>query len=140
MYCDQLAHQATSKISTCLRFSQRKDIQFYQPDISGPSGGGGNGFIHAIQQQAAIGATWTVTPTSVFEARFGFGHTLAGKTPPFLGGPSMQSLYGVTGLPTTPNLTGGLNTQSVGGFNGFGRQATNPQFQNPTSFNPKLNY
>jgi len=139
-YDAKLDYQASSKVSTFLRFSQRKDIQFYQPDISGPSGGGGNGFIHAIQQQAAIGGTWTATPTSVIEARFGFDHILAGKTPPYLGGPSMQALFGVTGLPTTPNLTGGLNTQSVSGFNGFGRQATNPQFQNPTSFNPKLNY
>ncbi len=31
-----------------LRFSQRKDMQYYQPDIPGPSGGNGNGFIHAI--------------------------------------------------------------------------------------------
>src|SRR5579872_6297907 len=52
----------------------------------------------------------------------------------------MQALYGIPGLPTSTDLTGGLNTQSVGGFNGFGRQATNPQFQNPMSFNPKLNY
>ena len=30
----------------------------------------------------------------------------------------------------------------IGGYSNptIGRQATNPQFQNPTSFNPKLNY
>jgi hypothetical protein len=139
-YDAKLDYQVTSKMNAFVRFSQRKDIQYYAPDIPGPSGGGGNGFIHAIQQQAAIGYTWTVTPSSLIEARFAFDHILAGKTPPYLGGASMQSLYGITGLPTTSNLTGGLNTQSVGGFNAFGRQATNPQFQNPTSFNPKLNY
>ena len=38
-------------------------------------------------------------------------------------------------------LTGGLNTQNIGGFSGvIGRQATNPQFQNPTSWDPKVNY
>ncbi|HEY1216447.1 MAG TPA: TonB-dependent receptor, partial [Bryobacteraceae bacterium] len=121
-------------------FSQRKYNQCYQPDIPGPSGGGGNGYIRAIQQQAAIGYTWSVTPSQLFDARFGFTHVLAGKAPPYLGGASMQDLYGIPGLPTSPNLTGGLNTQSISGFSGFGRQATNPQFQNPTSFNPKLSY
>ncbi len=139
-YDAKLDYQINSRMNGFLRFSQRKDIQYYAPDIPGPSGGGGNGFIHAIQQQAAAGYTWTITPTSLLEARLGFDHILAGKTPPYLGGASMQDLYGTPGLPTTPNLTGGLNTQNVSGFNGFGRQATNPQFQNPTSFNPKFNY
>ncbi|HEX4277071.1 MAG TPA: TonB-dependent receptor [Bryobacteraceae bacterium] len=139
-YDGKLDYQVNSRMNAFLRFSQRKDIQYYAPDIPGPSGGGGNGFIHAIQQQAAAGYTWTITPTSLFEARLGFDHILAGKTPPYLGGASMESLYGISGLPTTSNLTGGLDSQAVGGFNGFGRQSTNPQFQNPTSFNPKFNY
>lgn len=139
-YDAKLDYNFNDKMSAFVRFSQRKALPYYQPDISGPSGGGGNGFIHAIQQQAAIGYTWTLSPSSLIDARFGFTHVLAGKTPPYLGGPSMQDLYGIPGLPTSSNLTGGLNTQSVSGFNGFGRQATNPQFQNPTSFNPKINY
>jgi len=139
-YDAKLDYQVNDRMSAFLRFSQRKDLQYYQPDISGPSGGAGNGYIHATQQQAAAGYTWTLTSTSLFEARMGFVHVLAGKNPPYLGGPSMQALYGFAGLPTGTNLTGGLNTQSVSGFNAFGRQATNPQFQNPTSFNPKFNY
>jgi hypothetical protein len=139
-YDAKLDYQINEKMNSFLRFSQRKDLQYFAPDIPGPSGGGGNGYIHAIQQQAAIGYTWTVTPTQLFEARFGFTHVLGGKVPPYVGGPSMQDLYGIPGLPTTPNLTGGLNSQSVSGFNAFGRQATNPQFQNPTSFNPKFSY
>ena len=61
------------------RFSQRKDIAYYGPADPGISGGDGNGFIHAIQQQAAVGYTWTVSPTSLFEGRFGFSHVLGGK-------------------------------------------------------------
>jgi len=139
-YDAKVNYQINDRMSSFARFSQRKDIQYYQPDIPGASGGGGNGFIHAIQQQAAVGYTWTVSGSSLLDARFGFNHILAGKTPPYLGGASMLALYGVTGLPTTPNLTGGLDSQSVGGFNAFGRQATNPQFQNPTTFNPRLSY
>jgi hypothetical protein len=139
-YDAKLDYQINDKMTSFLRFSQRKDLQNYQPDLPGPSGGGGNGHITAIQQQAAIGYTWTVTPSQLLEARFGFTHVLGGKAPPYLGGPSMQSLYGVPGLPTSPNLTGGLNTQTISGFSYFGRQATNPQFQNPTSLNPKFSY
>ena len=139
-YDAKLDYQINSKMTSFLRFSQRKDIQYYQPDISGPSGGNGNGFIHAIQQQAAAGYTWTITPASLLEARFGFDHVLGGKVPPLLGGPSMQDLYGIPGLPTSPNLTGGLNSQSISGYSQLGRQTSNPQFQNPTSFDPKLNY
>ena len=139
-YDAKLDGQINDHMSAFLRFSQRKDLQYFGPDLPGPSGGGGNGFIHAIQQQAAIGYTWTVTPTQLFDARFGFTHVLGGKVPPYLGGPSMLALYGIPGLPTTPNLTGGLDTQSVSNFSAFGRQGTNPQFQNPMSFNPKFSY
>jgi hypothetical protein len=123
-----------------LRWDQRKDIAFFGPADPGPSGGDANGFIHAIQQQAAIGYTWTVSPTSLIEARFGFSHVLGGKAPPYLGGPDIAKEYGIQGLPSS--LAGGFPTQVVTGFSNptFGRQATNPQFQNPTSFNPKVNY
>ncbi len=64
-----------------------------------------------------------------------------GSEPPLAGGPSLESLFGIQGLPTTPNLTGGYNTQTITGFaNSLGRQTSNPQFQNPTSWNPKLNF
>ena len=132
--------QINEKMTAFLRFSQRKDNQFYQPTIAGPSGGDGNGFVRVLDQAAGFGYTWTVTPASLFEFRLGFTHIVAGKQPPFLGGPSMQALYGIPGLPTFPQLTGGLNTQNIGGFNGMGRQATNPQFQHPTTWNPKVNY
>jgi len=107
-------YQINPTMSAFLRYDQRKDLAYYQPDIAGPSGGNGNGNIHAIQQQAAAGYTWAVSSASVLEARLGF--------------------------PTAPNVAGGLNSQSVSGFALFGRQTTNPQFQNPTSFNPKVNY
>jgi Carboxypeptidase regulatory-like domain/TonB-dependent Receptor Plug Domain len=139
-YDAKLDDQIGSRMSAFLRFDQRKSNQFYQPDIPGPSGGNGNGNLRALSQAAAAGYTWTVTPTSILEIRMGFTHITGGKFPVFLGGPSLQSLYGATGLPTSSNLTGGLDTQSVGGFAGFGRQATNPQFQNPTTFAPKATY
>src|SRR5579884_843115 len=139
-YDAKLDYTFNDKMTGFLRWSQRKDLQYYQPDIPGPSGGNGNGYIHAIQQDAAAGYTWSIPPASLLDLRFGFTHVLAGKVPPYLGGPSMLQLYGIPGLPTSPNLTGGLNSQSISGFSQLGRQTSNPQFQNPTTFNPKLDY
>lgn len=132
--------QINSRMTAFLRFSQRKDLPYYQPDIPGPSGGNGNGHIHSTDQNVSAGYTWSLSPNSLLEARLGFSHIVAGKNPPYLGGPSMLALYGIPGLPTTPNLAGGLNSQSISGFSLLGRQSTNPQFQNPTSFDPKINY
>ena len=139
-YDAKLDYQIANNMTSFLRFSQRKDIQYFGPADPGVSGGDGNGFIHAIQQQAAAGYTWTVTPSSLLEARFGFDHVLGGKAPPYLGGPDIAQEFGIQGLPS--NLAGGFPTQVISGFSNptIGRQATNPQFQNPTSFNPKLNY
>ncbi len=132
--------QINDRMSAFLRFSQRKDNQFYQPDLPGPSGGNGNGNLRVLDQNAATGFTWTVSSNQLFEARIGFSHILGGKFPVYLGGASIGSIYGAQGLPTASYLTGGLNTQNVGGFSTFGRQATNPQFQNPTNWDPKFNY
>jgi outer membrane receptor protein involved in Fe transport len=139
-YDAKLDYQIRSNMTAFLRFSQRKDIAFFGPADPGPAGGDANGFIHAIQQQAAFGYTWTTSPTSLLDFRFAFGHTLGGKQPPYLGGPDIAAQYGIQGLPS--NLAGGYPTQVITGFSNptIGRQATNPQFQNPTTFNPKLNY
>ncbi len=139
-YDAKLDYQIRDTMTAFVRFSQRKDIDYFGPSDPGPAGGDGNGFIHAIQQQAAAGYTWTVTPTSLFEARIGFTHVLGGKTPPYLGGPDIAQQDGIQGEPSS--LAGGFPTQIVTGFSNptFGRQTTNPQFQNPTSWNPKLNY
>jgi hypothetical protein len=141
-YDAKLDGQINSRMTAFLRFSQRKDNQFYSPYVEGPSGGSGNGYVRALSQGASLGYTWTMTPVSLLEVRVGFTHMRAGKAPPLLGGASMESLYGITGLPTFPDLTGGLNTQNITGFTTgiIGRQATNPQFQHPTTWNPKANY
>lgn len=141
-YDAKLDGQINDRMNAFLRFSQRKVNQFNSPYLEGPSGGSNAGYVRTLSQAAALGYTWTVTPTSLIEFRMSFTHMLAGKQPPFLGGASMMSIYGIPGLPTSPDLTGGLNTQNITGFTTgiMGRQATNPQFQNPTTWNPKLNY
>ena len=81
-----------------------------------------------------------MSATSLLDVRFGFDHVLGGKEPPYIGGPNIAAEYGIEGLPSS--LAGGFPTMVVSGFSNptVGRQSTNPQFQNPTSFDPKLNY
>jgi len=139
-YDAKLDYQINSAMNGFLRFSQRKDISFFGPADPGPAGGDANGFIHAIQQQAAVGYTWAVRPNQLLDVRFGFDHVLGGKEPPYIGGPNIAAEYGIAGLPSS--LAGGFPTMVISGFSNptVGRQATNPQFQNPTSFDPKINY
>jgi hypothetical protein len=139
-YDAKIDGQINNKMSGFLRISQRKVNIFNQPDIAGPSGGNSNGFTRVLNQQVDASYTWTVNSSSVLEARLGISRTRAGKVPPLSGGPSMLDLYGITGLSTDPSLTGGLVATTISGFNQLGRQATNPQFQNPLSFDPKINF
>jgi hypothetical protein len=136
----KLDGQLMPSLQSFLRISQRKVNIFNEPTIPGLSGGNSNGYTRVLNQQGSLGTTWTVSPKSVLEFRFAVSRTNAGKFPPAIGGASMLAIYGITGLPTTPDLTGGLTATTISGLDQLGRQSTNPQFQNPTDFDYKLNY
>ncbi|MGH9800986.1 MAG: carboxypeptidase regulatory-like domain-containing protein, partial [Blastocatellia bacterium] len=136
----KLDHHFSEKLNGFVRISHRKVNEFNGPGIPGPSGSGGNGFINVLNQQFVAGATYVLTNGSAFEARLGVSKIEGGKRPPLSGGPSVRELYGITGLPEDRSITGGLTTQTVTGFSQIGRQATNPQFQNPFTINPRFNY
>jgi hypothetical protein len=123
------------------RYSQARFDAYDPGTILGTAGMNGDGHVYAPVIQIVGGATWTISPKSLFEARFGFSHMKAGKTPPLAGGPSMFSMFGITGLPTDPQYTGGITYELFStGFSALGRLWTSPQYQNPTVWNPKVNY
>jgi hypothetical protein len=132
--------QASPTVSLFGRYGFRNLDTFDQPNIPLPSGGAGNGAIYARNKQAVFGATWTPSGTSLLEARLGYSNTKAGKNPPALGTESALVQFGLPGLPDDPRISGGLPTIVIGGYNDLGRQATNPQWQYPTIYNPKVNY
>ncbi|MCW5970684.1 MAG: TonB-dependent receptor [Blastocatellales bacterium] len=136
----RLDHKLNDKLNLFTRISHRKVNEFNGPNIPGPSGSNQNGFINVLNQQLVGGATYIFSNASALEVRLGISRTEAGKRPPLAGGPSMRQLYGITGLPEDPLVTGGLTTQTINGFSQLGRQATNPQFQNPFNVNPRVNY
>ncbi len=139
-YNAKFDYNISPKLNGFLRLGQRKANLFDEPPFPGPSGGDGNGYTRVLNQTFGTGLTYTPDAAQVFEFRFGVNRTRAGKFAPFIGAPSVQSTYGIPGLPTDPQFAGGLYTQVVSGFANFGRQATNPQWQYPTVFNPKINY
>ena len=133
-------YYASQKLTSFVRYSQREANPFDPPGIPGPAGGNANGFFHQFNQQLAPGITYSLSPTSVLEARLGFSWTDGGKSPIGLGQPSLLTQYGITGLPTDPRIAGSLNSQTINGYTALGRQSSNPQFQNPFVINPKVNF
>ncbi len=132
-----------NKLTAFSRFSDRLYYQLAAPNsgIPGPSGQGAGIVSRVMNWQTASGITWAATPTSLVEFRMGASKVEGMKTPATLdGGPDMMELYGIPGLPTIKQLTGGLNTQNITGYQSYGRDYTSPQWQNPLVINPKVNY
>jgi len=137
----KIDHNFSGNTTAFVRLSQRKMNNFEAPTIPGPLfSGNANAFIRVLNQQLAGGVTHNLSSSSLIEFRLGVSRTKAGKTPTGVGGPNMLDLYGITGLPTDPSIAGGLNTQSISGYSGLGRQSSNPQHQDPTVINPRVNY
>ncbi len=133
----KIDHNFNERTTAFARISHRKMNNFEAPTLPGPLfSSNANAFVRVLNQQLATGVTHNLTPTSVMEFRFGISRTDAGKTPTGVGDPNFK----VPGQPTDPRFAGGLTTQAIGGFLGLGRQSSNPQFQNPTVYNPRFNY
>jgi hypothetical protein len=127
------------KVTVFARYSQNDGRIFSPAAIPGVSGGNGNGNVFIRNKQGVIGATWTISPTSVLEFRGGVDFTQAGKTPQSLGSSSVG--FSVPNQPTDPTVAGGLYSVNLGGgFSALGRQSSNPQFQNPLVMDPKVNF
>ncbi|PYR94290.1 MAG: TonB-dependent receptor [Acidobacteria bacterium] len=133
-------HQFGPGMTAFVRVSHRKVDNFEPSPIPGDTGSPSNAFVHVLNDQVAGGYTYSPTANSLLEMRLGWSHTDAGKQPPGVGGPTMLELYGIPGLPSDPRFAGGLTEQGITGWTTLGRQNSNPQFQNPSVFNPRINY
>lgn len=139
-YNVRIDHKFNDKLGIFGRWSYRKSEALEAPNIPGASGSNQNGFVDILNKQLTVGSNYVFDNASVLDVRFAWSDINAGKRPPLTGGPSMLQLYGITGLPTDPEITGGLTTQTIGGLSQLGRQATNPQYQNPTTYNFRGSY
>ncbi|WP_239492162.1 TonB-dependent receptor [Luteitalea sp. TBR-22] len=129
-----------AKTTMFFRYSHRDVTNFEPGPIPGDIGSPANNFVDVLNKQYAGGLTRTLTGNSLLELRVGVSQTDAGKSALGTGTPNMLEAYGITGLPTDTYFSGGLTQQSVGGWTAWGRQSSNPQFQNPTVINLRANY
>ena len=128
----------SGRTTAFVRYSQNKQTIVSPPNIQGPAGGNSNGTVNIFNQQIAGGVTHIFTQNSILDARFAFTRTDGGKSPYGMNMPSLMA--GIPGLPTSAIAVRSLNVQSVNTFSAFGNQGSNPQFQDPYLYNPKLNY
>jgi len=128
----------SAKTTAFVRYSQHQGKIASPPNIQGPAGGNSNGNVNIFNQQIAGGVTRLFNQNSILDARFAFTRTDGGKFPYGQHLPSLMT--GIPGLPADPQVVRSLNVQSVSGFSQFGNQGSNPQYQNPYIFNPKVNF
>ncbi|HVW11255.1 MAG TPA: TonB-dependent receptor [Bryobacteraceae bacterium] len=126
------------KLTAFGRYSQFDTRIFSPPNIPGPAGGNANGNVYIQTYQGVGGVTWTLSPTSVLEFRFGGDYSHNGKLPSTVGMPTQG--FTIPNEPLDPSFAGGLISSSVSGFSQFGRQGSNPQYQYPLVYDPKVNY
>jgi len=136
-------YQATPTTAYFLRISDRKENGVNYPSIPVPLDGQTNGKIRILDQQIALGVTKTFGANKVLDARIGLDRTKAGKYNLSIGNTAFSTpgtpAY-IPGLPTNPVVAGGLPSIGISGFTGFGRQSTNPQWQDPALIDPKVNF
>ncbi len=127
-----------SRLSVFARYSQLNTRIFSPPNIPGPAGGNANGNVYVQTYQGVGGLTFTVSPTSILEFRLGGDYSHNGKLPSTVGQPTAG--FTIPNQPLDPSYAGGLISASVSGFSQFGRQSSNPQYQYPLVYDPKINY
>jgi hypothetical protein len=131
-------YQNTPNRSFFLRISDRKENGINFPSIPIPLDGQTNGHIRILDQQIALGVTQIFGSNKVLDARLGLDRTKAGKYNLSIGNTAFNN---IPGLPTgNAVVAGGLPSIGISGFTGFGRQSTNPQWQDPALLDPKVNF
>jgi len=128
--------QQNAVSSWFLRVSDRKETGVNYPAMPLPLDGQTNGTIRVLDQQVALGYTHLFGANKVLEARLGLSRTKAGKFTLSIGNNSIT----IPGLPSNPVVAGGLPSIGITNFSGFGRQSTNPQWQDPALLDPKVNF
>jgi outer membrane receptor protein involved in Fe transport len=138
----RIDYQQNERNSWFLKISDRKETGINHPTEPEPldSQANGNGRTKILDQQVALGYTRLIGANKVLDVRLALSGTQAGKYSLAIGNNDIT----FPGLPTVaadPTVAGGLPTITFGsGFSSVGRQNTNPQWQNPSLLDPKVNF
>jgi hypothetical protein len=134
----RIDYQQSEKSSWFLKVSDRKETGINHPTLPLPLDGQTNGRIKIQDRQIAMGYTRLMGSNKVLDVRLGLSGTKAGKYSLSIG----DNAITFPGLPTDPIVAGGMPSTGTGssGLTAFGRQSTNPQWQNPSLLDPKVNF
>jgi hypothetical protein len=135
----RLDYTASSSTRYFLRVSDHKETAINFPTIPLPLEGQTGGYQRILDQQIALGYTGSFGANRLLDLRLGLSRTKAGKTPLSEGtAPVQVNGAPIPGLGNLPkSFQGGLPAVAIsGGYSSFGRQTTNPQFQNPAMIDP----
>ena len=136
----RLDFQQSQNTSWFLKVSDRKEVGHNYNLLPEPIDMQTNGEILIHDRQIALGYTHLMGANKILDARLAVSGTNAGKWTFAIGSTAFPSAA-IPGLPNISNVSGGLPSMAIsGGFTSFGRQSTNPQWQNPSLLDPKINF
>ena len=136
----RLDFQQNANSSWFLKVSDRKEIGKNYNLLPEPIDMQTNGHILIHDEQIAAGYNHAFSANKFLDARLALSETKAGKWTFAIGSTTFPAGT-IPGLPTIGGVSGGLPSIAIsGGFTSFGRQSTNPQWQNPSLVDPKLNF
>jgi hypothetical protein len=136
----RLDFQQSQNTSWFVKVSDRKETGKNFNLLPEPIDMQSNGEILIHDRQVSLGYNHLMGANKVLDARLALSGTKAGKWTYAIGSSAFPA-GSIPGLPTIAGVSGGLPSMAIsGGFTSFGRQSTNPQWQNPSVLDPKVNY
>jgi len=136
----RLDFQQNANTSWFLKVSDRKEVGKNYNLLPEPIDMQTNGHILIHDEQVSAGYNHAFSANKFLDARLAVSETKAGKWTFAIGNTSFPAGT-IPGLPTISGVSGGLPSMAIsGGFSSFGRQSTNPQWQNPSLVDPKVNF
>jgi hypothetical protein len=137
----RLDFQQSQNTSWFLKVSDRKENGKNYNLLPEPIDMQTNGHILIHDEQVAIGFNHAIGTNKFIDARLALSGTKSGKWTFAIGNTAIGSslIPGLSGVASS--VAGGLPSMAIsGGFSSFGRQSTNPQWQNPSLLDPKVNF
>jgi len=135
----RLDYQQNKNSSWFVRASDRKEVAVNYPDLPLPLDMQSVGTTKVQDRQIAAGYTHLIGDNKVLDLRLAVSGTKAGKWSLSVGNTAFPQ-SAIPGLPSVSNVSGGLPSIAITNFSSFGRQSTNPQWQNPSELDPKVNF
>jgi hypothetical protein len=136
----RLDYYISPKMTTFVRYSQRRYDAFDPAPIPAPIYSTAKGFIHTDNRQVAFAWTYQLSNSSALDARMGLTWSNNTQKPSSAGQTNLLTASGMPNAPSDPSYANGLNTVTITGYTQLGRTNSLPTTVNPYVADPKINY